>query len=108
LNNLSIRHRRVFWWFNAMQWRNSMISEAQVNEAHRLAVAQSGPRKGHLKASCPPMGTLAAAYWQGCMMEINPHKVSIARLIFMSPEERLIFDAAQASVRAVVAKRKAA
>jgi hypothetical protein len=55
------------------------------------------------------MGTLAAAYWQGCMMEINPHKVSIARLIFMSPEERLMFDTAQAAVRAVVAtKRKAA
>lgn len=83
-----------------------MISEAQVNEAHRLAVAQSGPRKGHLKATCPPMGTLAAAYWQGCMMEINPHKVSIARLIFMSPEERMMFDCAQAAVKAVAAKRQ--
>jgi hypothetical protein len=86
----------------------TMISEAQVNEAHRLAVAQSGPRKGRLKATCPPMGTLAAAYWQGCMMEINPYKVSIARLIFMSPEERLMFDTAQAVVRAVASKRKAA
>lgn len=85
-----------------------MISEAQVNEAHRLAVAQSGPRKGKLKATCPPMGTLAAAYWQGCMMEINPLKVSIARLIFMSPEERLMFDTAQACVKAVVAKRQKA
>jgi len=85
-----------------------MISEAQVNEAHRLAVAQSGPRKGCLKATCPPMGTLAAAYWQGCMMEINPYKVSISRLIFMSPEERLMFDTAQAVVRAVATKRKAA
>ncbi len=85
-----------------------MISEAQVNEAHRLAVAQTGPRNGHLKATCPPMGTLAAAYWQGCMIEINPFKVSIARLIFMSPEERLMFDTAQAAVRAVATKRKAA
>lgn len=85
-----------------------MISEAQVNEAHRLAVAQSGPRKGRLKVTCPPMGTLAAAYWQGCMMEINPYKVSIARLIFMSDEERLMFDTAQAVVRAVARKRNAA
>jgi hypothetical protein len=85
-----------------------MITEAQINEAHTLAVAQSGPRKGQLKKTCPPMGTLAAAYWQGCMMEINPYKVSIAQLIFMSPEERLMFDAAQASTRAVIAKRKAA
>jgi hypothetical protein len=54
------------------------------------------------------MGTLAAAYWQGCMMEINPYKVSISRLIFMSPEERLMFDTAQAVVRAVARKRKAA
>jgi hypothetical protein len=85
-----------------------MITAEQINDAHRVAVAQSGPRKGRLKAQCPPMGTLAAAYWQGCMMEINPHKVSIARLIFMSPEERLVFDAAQAAVRAVAKKRKAA
>lgn len=85
-----------------------MITEAQINEAHRLATAQTGPRKGKLKATCPPMGTLAAAYWQGCMMEINPLKVSIGRLIFMSPEERLMFDAAQAAVKAVAAKRKAA
>ena len=83
-----------------------MISEAQVNEAHRLAVAQSGPRKGKLKATCPPMGTLAAAYWQGCMMEINPFKVSIARLIFMSPEERLMFDMAQDATKAIIAKRQ--
>jgi hypothetical protein len=84
-----------------------VITEEQINEAHRLAVAQSGPRKGRLKATCPPMGTLAAAYWQGCMMEINPHKVSIARLIFMSPEERLMFDTAQAATRAVARKRAA-
>ena len=85
-----------------------MITAEQITEAHRIAVVQSGPRKGRLKSQCPPMGTLAAAYWQGCMMEINPHKVSIARLIFMSPEERLMFDGAQASTRAVIAKRNAA
>jgi hypothetical protein len=85
-----------------------MITEAQINEAHRIAVAQSGPRKGRLKANCPPMGTLAAAYWQGAMMAINPYKVSIARLIFMSPEERQMFDLVQASTEAIVARRKAA
>ena len=83
-----------------------MITEEQINEAHRLAVAQSGPRKGRLKATCPPMGTLAAAYWQGCMMEINPFKVSIARLIFMTPEHRELFDAAVASTKAVRAKSR--
>lgn len=85
-----------------------MITEAMINEAHRAAVAQSGPRKGKLKSQCPPMGTLAAAYWQGAMMAFNPHKVSIARLIFMSAEEREMFDLVRASADAVAARRKAA
>jgi hypothetical protein len=84
-----------------------MITEAQVNEAHTLAVAQSGPRKGQLKKTCPPMGTLAAAYWQGCMMEINPHKVSIAQMIFFTPEQQALFERAQKSTAEIIRRRKA-
>jgi len=84
-----------------------MITEAQVNEAHALAVAQSGPRKGQLKKTCPPMGTLAAAYWQGCMMEINPHKVSIAQIIFFTPEQEALFEMAQKSTAEIIRRRKA-
>ena len=85
-----------------------MNVEELVNAAHKQAVCQAGPRKGRLKATCPPMGTPGEAYWLGCMYELNPYKVSIARLIFMSDEERLMFDTAQAVVRAVARKRKAA
>jgi hypothetical protein len=84
-----------------------MITEAQVNEAHTLAVAQSGPRKGQLKKTCPPMGTLAAAYWQGCMMEINPHRVSIAQMIFFTPEQQALFEMAQKSTAEIIRRRKA-
>jgi hypothetical protein len=84
-----------------------MITEAQINEAHTLAVAQSGPRKGQLKKTCPPMGTLAAAYWQGCMMEINPHRVSIAQMIFFTPEQQALFEMAQKSTAEIIRRRKA-
>jgi hypothetical protein len=84
-----------------------MITEAQINEAHAQAVAQSGPRKGCLKKTCPPMGPLAAAYWQGCMMEINPHRVSIAQMIFFTPEQQALFEMAQKSTAAIIRRRKA-
>jgi hypothetical protein len=84
-----------------------MITEAQITEAHTLAVAQSGPRKGQLKKTCPPMGTLAAAYWQGCMMEINPHRVSIAQMIFFTPEQQALFEMAQKSTAEIIRRRKA-
>lgn len=85
-----------------------MLSEAKINEAHRIAVAQSGPRKGKLKAKCPPMGTLAAAYWQGAMMAVNPHKVSIAQMIFFTDEQREMFELVKRSADDVVAKRRRA
>jgi hypothetical protein len=85
-----------------------MNVEELVNAAHKQAVCQAGPRKGRLKATCPPMGTPGEAYWLGCMYQLNPYKVSIARLIFMTPEHRELFDAAAASTKAVQAKRKAA
>ncbi len=84
-----------------------MITEAQINEAHAQAVAQSGTRKGYLKKTCPPMGTLAAAYWQGCMMEINPHRVSIAQMIFFTPEQQMLFEMAQKSTAEIIRRRKA-
>jgi hypothetical protein len=83
-----------------------MNVEELVNAAHKQAVCQSGPRKGRLKANCPPMGTPGEAYWLGCMYELNPLRVSIARLIFMTPEHRELFDAAVASTKAVRAKSR--
>lgn len=86
-----------------------MLSEEQINEAHKQATCQSGPNKGRLKAQCPPMGSLAAAYWQGAMMAVNPRKVSISQIIFFSPEQHWLFDAAKdAADRVMARKRKAA
>lgn len=85
-----------------------MITEAMINEAHQQAVAQSGPRKGKLKAKCPPMGTMAAAYWQGCMMALNPYKVSIGQIIFFTPEQQALFDVVKDATDALVAKRRKA
>jgi hypothetical protein len=84
-----------------------MITEAQINEAHAQAIVSKGPRKGYLKKTCPPMGTLAAAYWQGCMMEINPHRVSIAQIIFFTPEQEALFEMAQKSTAEIIRRRKA-
>jgi hypothetical protein len=88
--------------------RENMITEAQINEAHAQAIAQSGPRKGQMKKTCPPMGTLAAAYWQGVMMELNPYKVSIGQMIFFTPEQQQMFDIAQKATADIIRRRKAA
>jgi hypothetical protein len=85
----------------------TMITEAQINEAHAQAIVSKGPRKGYLKKTCPPMGTLAAAYWQGVMMELNPHRVSIAQMIFFTPEQQALFDGARKSAADIIRRRKA-
>jgi hypothetical protein len=54
------------------------------------------------------MGTLAAAYWQGVMMELNPYKVSIAQMIFFTPEQQQMFDIAQKATTDIIRRRKAA
>ena len=41
---------------------------------------------------CPPSRTLAAAAWQGAMMVCNPYQVSIGACLFMSQEQRDIFN----------------
>ena len=85
-----------------------MITEAQINEAHAMATVSKGANKGRLKKNCPPMGTLAAAYWQGCMMGANPYKVSIAQMIFFTPEQQQMFDLAHKAAADIIRRRKAA
>lgn len=85
-----------------------MLSVEQVEAAQHDAVCQRGPRKGRLKANCPPMGTLAAAYWQGAMMAVNPHKVSIMQIMFFTPEQHWLFDAAKDAADRIVARNRAA
>ena len=65
----------------------------RIKAALAAAIATRGPRKGHLKASCPPMGSDAAIAWQAAMMIVNPYKVSIGQLMFLSDDQRAFFDA---------------
>lgn len=85
-----------------------MLTIEQINAAADEAKASSGPRKGKLKAKCPPMGTLAAAYWQGAMMALNPYKVSIAQMIFFTPEQQWLFNIVKEETDKLLAKRRAA
>lgn len=85
-----------------------MLSIEQVNAASAEACCQSGPRKGQLKSKCPPMGTLGAAYWQGAMMAVNPHKVSIMQIVFFTPEQNWLFEAARDAADKIVARNRAA
>lgn len=85
-----------------------MLSEAQIIAAANECICQSGPRKGQFKKTCPPMGTLAAAYWQGAMMVLNPHMVSITQIVFFSDDQRYLFDAVVAEGDRIKARRKAA
>ncbi len=84
------------------------LTEEHINAAHREAVCQSGPRKGKLKSKCPPMGTLAAAYWQGAMLVMNPFKVSVGQMIFFTPEQDLLFRIAKEETEKLLARKRAA
>ena len=67
-----------------------------MNETARAALAaalcKKGPSKGRLLATAPRSNTLAYAAWQGAMLDINPHKVSIAGLMFMTGEQKQVME----------------
>lgn len=70
--------------------------------ALKAAVATRGKHKGQLLAKCPPSNTLAAAAWQGAVMAINPYKVSIGAVLFMSSEQKAIFHEVEAALKGCI------
>jgi hypothetical protein len=70
-------------------------------EAIAAACVSRGKRKGTLKATCPPMGSNAAAAWQAMMLEANPYKASIAQIMMLRGEARAIYDAIEASLKGI-------
>jgi hypothetical protein len=54
------------------------------------ATCTRGPNKGRLLKAAPPSTTLAYAAWQGAMMVVNPYKVSLAGLMFMSEAQLIL------------------
>ena len=78
---------------------------AAMDQAH----SKRGPSKGHLKATCPPMGTDAAIYWQAVQYETNVMRFSLTQMIFMTDDQREFFEFCVRMVRAARAGiRKAA
>ncbi len=63
------------------------------------AKATRGKNKGMLKASCPPMGTDAAAAWQALMGHANPYKISIGQIMLFSDRQRAIYHAIDESLK---------
>lgn len=89
-----------------MQAAISPAMQARIDAAMTLAHCQRGPNKGHLKATCPPMGTDAAVYWQAVQMATNPFKVSVMQLIFLKPDQREMFDIVEAIATAAKAQAR--
>jgi len=56
------------------------------------AFVSRGKKKGLLKAQCPPMNTEGAAVWQAIMSESNPYKIGFGHLLFMSTDNKEVFN----------------
>jgi hypothetical protein len=70
-----------------------------AREALKGAYATRGKHRGQLLARCPRSDTMAAAAWQGAMAICNPYKLGIGVLLFMTEEQRAIFEEIQAHFR---------
>jgi hypothetical protein len=68
----------------------------KASEALRGALVTRGKRYGNLLASAPRSDSLAYAAWLGAMVNFNPFKVSIAGVLFMSDEQRAIYEEVKA------------
>lgn len=69
-----------------------MVISDKAALALKEAVASKGKHKGLLLSKAPPSRSLAYAAWQAAQMCCNPYKVSIAGMIFMSDEQREIYN----------------
>jgi hypothetical protein len=69
-----------------------MVISDKAALALKEAVASKGKHKGLLLSKAPPSRSLAYAAWQAAQMCCNPYKVSIAGMLFMSEEQREIYN----------------
>jgi hypothetical protein len=67
-----------------------------LSDTARVALAQCfatrGKHKGQLLARCPRSDSMAAAAWQGAMSIVNPYKLGIGVLMFMTQEQRTVYN----------------
>ena len=64
----------------------------RFTEGLNQAFVSRGKKKGLLKAQCPPIDTTGAAVWQGIMSVSNPYKVVFCHLMFMSAENKELYN----------------
>jgi hypothetical protein len=69
-----------------------VILSVAANTALHDALTKRGPRKGRLLKSAPAYGSAAYAAWQAAMLNCNPHKVSMSGVMFLTPENKAIYD----------------
>lgn len=69
-----------------------MIISDTAAQALKAAVATRGKHKGLLLSKAPPSRSLAYAAWQAAMLCCNPYKASIAGIMFMSEEQREVYN----------------
>lgn len=79
------------------------MSKLSDNARTALAAcyATRGNHRGQLLAKCPRSDTMAAAAWQGTVAVVNPYKLGIATLMFMSSEQRAVFNEVEAHFKAL-------
>jgi predicted AlkP superfamily phosphohydrolase/phosphomutase len=75
------------------------MDTSRIQRAIIAATVSRGPRKGMLLASCPAMQRDAAAAWQAITAHANPYKLGIMHLVFMSTEQREIYDAVDSTIK---------
>jgi hypothetical protein len=68
-----------------------MLSD-QSKAALAACFATKGKHKGQLLAKCPRSNTLEAAAWQATMLCVNPFRASIGAVIFMTAEQRIVWN----------------
>lgn len=73
-----------------------MALSDKAREALQACYATRGKHRGQLLARCPASVTLAAAAWQGAMLVCNPFQASVAAVLFMSADQRAIFEEVKA------------
>lgn len=69
-----------------------MIISDKAALALKEAVTTRGRHKGLLLAKAPKSSTLAYAAWQAAQLCCNPYKVSVAGLLFLTDEQREVYD----------------
>lgn len=72
-----------------------MTISQETKQAILDCIATRGKHKGQIKANAPHSSTLAYAAWQGLMLVFNPYKASIAGMIFMNDQQRIVMREAE-------------